>query len=77
MSNKPNIHDILENACEKFGLTMGEAMAIIKTPLHPRELRDEFAGRAAEYLAWNLGNTELCAKRCYEIADALLKARTE
>lgn len=38
-------------------------------------LRDYFAARAAEYIQWNTGTTTLNAARCYEIADALLKAR--
>jgi len=40
-----------------------------------KTLRDEFAGKAAEYVNWNVNTFELCAKRCYEIADAMLKAR--
>lgn len=81
MSSKPNIHDILENACEKFGLTMGEAMAITKTPLHPRELRDEFAGQAMQgLLAQSQGTAlgsrvEAAAEYAYAMADAMLKAR--
>jgi len=78
MSNKPNIHDILENACKKFGLTMGEALAITKTPLHPRELRDDFAGKAMQgLLAGTLksADTSLIARDCYAMADAMLKAR--
>jgi hypothetical protein len=38
-------------------------------------LRDHYAGKAAEYVNWNTNTIELCAKRCYEIADAMLKAR--
>lgn len=40
-----------------------------------KTLRDEFAGKAVEYVNWNTNTIELCAKRCYEIADAMLKAR--
>ena len=76
MSDKPNIRDILENACKEFGLTMSEALAITKTPLHPRELRDEFAGKAMQGWAADSGvTTELGAKWAYEMADAMLKAR--
>jgi hypothetical protein len=84
MRDKPNIRDILENACKEFGLTMSEALAIMKTPLHPRELRDEFAGKALR-IAWNAynggytGQPELVeqsiAHHAYQIADAMLKAR--
>jgi len=38
-------------------------------------MRDHYAGKAAEYVNWNVNAFELCAKRCYEIADAMLKAR--
>jgi hypothetical protein len=38
-------------------------------------LRDYFAAKAIPFIQWNKDNTELCAKRCYEIADAMLKAR--
>ena len=38
-------------------------------------LRDHYAGTVAEYVNWNVNAFELCAKRCYEIADAMLKAR--
>ena len=40
-----------------------------------KTLRDHYAGKAAEYVNWNVNTFELCAKRCYEIADAMLKAR--
>lgn len=38
------------------------------------DLRDYFAARAAEYVNWNSGTTKINARRCYEIADALLEA---
>lgn len=37
--------------------------------------RDYFAAKAIPFIQWNSDNTALCAKRCYEIADALLEAR--
>lgn len=49
--------------------TMGEVVS------EGMALRDYFAARAAEYIQWNTGTTTLNAARCYEIADALLKAR--
>lgn len=44
-------------------------------PCDGMTLRDYFAARAAEYINWNSSTTELCAKRCYEIADAMIKSR--
>ncbi len=38
-------------------------------------LRDYFAAKAIPFIQWNKDNTTLCADRCYEIADAMLKAR--
>ena len=38
-------------------------------------LRDYFAAEAISFIQWNKDHTGLCAKRCYEIADAMLKAR--
>lgn len=38
-------------------------------------LRDYFAAQAIPFIQWNAKDTGLCAKRCYEIADAMLKAR--
>lgn len=79
MSNKPNIHDVLENACEKFGLTIAEALAIMKTPLHPHGLRDEFAGKAMQGLMAQPSAHEWIeegiAEAAYRQADAMLKAR--
>jgi hypothetical protein len=79
MSSKPNIHDILKNACEKFGLTMGEALAITKTPLHPRELRDDFAGKAMASVIARGDDTNRpgMAEWSYAMADVMLKARNE
>lgn len=38
-------------------------------------LRDYFAAKAIPFIQWNKDNTGLCAARCYEIADAMLKER--
>ena len=77
MRDKPNIRDILENACKEFGLTMSEALAIMKTPLHPRELRDEFAGKAMQSVIARGDDTNRpgMAEWSYAMADAMLKAR--
>ncbi len=77
MSNKPNIHDILEHTSKHFGLTMSEALAIMKTPLHPRGLRDEFAGQAMQAVIARGDDTNRpgMAEWSYAMADAMLKAR--
>jgi hypothetical protein len=38
-------------------------------------LRDYFAAEAISFIQWNKDHNGLCAKKCYEIADAMLKAR--
>jgi len=38
-------------------------------------LRDYFAAEAISFIQWNKDHTGLCAKKCYEIADAMMKAR--
>ena len=40
-------------------------------------LRDYFAAEAISFIQWNKDHTGLCAKKCYEIADAMLKAREQ
>jgi hypothetical protein len=40
------------------------------------ELRDYFAGLAMRFVDFNTGkHDKLCAKRAYEIADSMMKAR--
>jgi hypothetical protein len=38
-------------------------------------MRDYYAGKAVEYVSWNINTFELSAERCYAMADAMLKAR--
>jgi hypothetical protein len=38
-------------------------------------LRDYFAAKAISFIQWNHDNNAICAKKCYEIADAMLEAR--
>ena len=40
-------------------------------------LRDYFAAEAISFIQWNKDHTGLCAKKCYEIADAMMKQRKE
>lgn len=80
--NKPTIHDLVKILSRETGLPSREILDILRTPLHPRELRDEFAGQAMAALIvapqdeWpeneQRGSVSLMA---YEIAGAMLKAR--
>lgn len=38
-------------------------------------MRDYFAAKAINFIQWNSDYTTICAKRCYEIADAMMEAR--
>ena len=38
-------------------------------------MRDWFAGKAMREMSWDSSNIDACAKVCYEIADAMLRAR--
>ena len=38
-------------------------------------LRDYFAAKAISFIQWNHENNGICAKKCYEIADAMLESR--
>jgi len=39
------------------------------------DLRDYFAAQAISFVEWHKYNNVLCAKKCYEIADAMMKQR--
>lgn len=78
MQNNPTVGDCLDLIRKHWDLTLNEAIAIIRAPVHPRTLRDEFAGlamqanrsRLSTYESW-----EDLAVDAYEIADAMLKVR--
>lgn len=82
----PSRKEMLEHLRIHYGLTLSETMQIVNIPLHPFEMRDEFAKAAVQGIlaGWNYeaeGNsvlkTEATAKRAYLIADAMLEARIE
>lgn len=40
-------------------------------------LRDYFAAEAMKAMAWTTENIDVCATRCFRVADAMLKAREQ
>lgn len=75
----PKIHEAVAVLAEHFGLTKLQAMEVIRTPTHPRELRDEFAkaaitGVIAEAVCYP---EEDMAEMAYKLADAMLKERAK
>ena len=83
---KPTILEAIHHLSEHYGLTLAEAQALVRTPLHPAGLRDDLAGRAMQgTLSSGRNNIDLAAKRyakdisesAYALADAMLKAREE
>lgn len=71
---------ILDEIRTKYSLTMHELVELLKIPVHPRELRDEFAMTA---LAGLITTRPACsatimkerARSAYQYADAMLEER--
>lgn len=71
---------VVDAAAEALGVPQSGVMAAVKTPLHPRELRDEFAGRALSGMlsdphGWPQQDADEFAEAAYRFADAMLEAR--
>lgn len=86
MSTTPTAIDIARMASEHYGIPATEVLSIMKTPMSPASLRDEFAGRAMQTLLSTEYTSEQVssegwprelAHEAYWIADAMLTARTE
>lgn len=70
----PTPLDAAKVVADHFGVTVHEAIGVMRTPLHPKTLRDEFAAAA-----WQMQDPtyprSARAGWAYEDADALLAAR--
>jgi hypothetical protein len=75
--SKPTVHQVLEHVMEHYGLTRAQALVIMRTPLHPHDLRDEFAGCALAGLCAGPDSytSKELAVTSYQIADEMLAAR--
>ena len=79
---RPTQREIIEHVREHFGISAIDVLSIMKTPTHPKELRDEFAAKAmqVDYKLtknysepyWRIG----VSLDAYKMADAMLKARS-
>lgn len=85
---KPDAKAMREHLSEHYGLTMGQLHDLLRTPVHPADMRDEFAaqilpvafmGAMSELTSAPHMADELImfnwAKRAYQMADAALVAR--
>jgi hypothetical protein len=63
----PHVADILQ--------ITGNSATVKTLTQNGMTLRDYFAAKAMQKMIWNLSEDEKNAKDCYEIADAMLKAR--
>jgi hypothetical protein len=70
----PTRKEMLDHLRVHYGLTLSQTMDIVNIPLHPFDMRDDFAKAALTGLTAKFGSIDT-AKRAYEIADAMLKER--
>lgn len=64
----------LTGPCEAFGLRADSNHVI---EFHGMTLRDYFAAKAMEQVDWSNTGINAGAETCYEVADAMLKAREQ
>ena len=71
---KPTVKDLLDHLQQHYDLPMLEVIGIMRTPTHPKGLRDELAMAALPLCGGHVvaGDT---AREAYAIADALLEVR--
>lgn len=89
---KPTLREVIDHVREHYGLSMEETIALLRTPLHPTGLRDEFAGRALQGICSGPGHFDrlvaaasenmvspqvAVASAAYSLADAMLTERGE
>lgn len=85
---KPDAAIIRQHLQEHYGLTLAQVIDVLRTPLHPAGMRDEFAAQmmpaafmgAMSELAANPDRSDRLtmfkwAERTYQMADAALLAR--
>ena len=73
----PTLIEVTNHLREHYSLTMAELLKIMRTPMNPAGMRDEFAVAALPAI---IGHAEFetclqCAEIAYAYADAMLEAR--
>lgn len=73
----PDIMEMVSHLADHYGLPRMTVAAILRTPLHPPELRDTFAGHALQGICASGPSVpnEIIAREAYGLADAMLEAR--
>lgn len=73
------IHEVIALVAGHYGVTKTDAMEIMRTPTHPKTMRDDFAKSAMQgYLARNdsfYQNIDSVSSYAYKVADSMLKER--
>lgn len=87
---EPTTHELITHASEHYGITKLRARELMRIPVHPYELRDDFAGKAMQAMTTDMQRaisiketarkhgisfSEEVALQSYDIADGMLKER--
>lgn len=73
---KPTVQEVRNHLREHYDLTAAELQELLRTPLHPGGLRDEFAGKAMQaIISLGVYSTSDCAEEAYLYAGAMLDVR--
>lgn len=83
----PTVKEIAVLVAQHYGVSNNKAFELMRSPLYPRKLRDEFAMFAMRDVMqeWRINREDgegtiesdagLMAEDCYLMADAMIKAR--
>ncbi len=83
---KPTIHDAVAHLADHYGMPKSEVLALLRVPVllrapvHPHGMRDEFAGRAMQAIVSTVPHLEQVrpadvAFEAYYYADAMMAER--
>lgn len=77
--NKPTLIEAVNHLREHYGISQADVLNLLRTPMHPRDLRDDFAKAAitGTLPGAAVGNdrTKEYAEWAYKMADAMLEVR--
>ncbi len=75
MAKTPTVRELIDHVQEHYGLTQTEVLDLIRTPVHPKTLRDEMAMHVAPALFTIGVSTDYIASESYKLADSMLQQR--